>query len=116
MARDAQIHERLQRWAQGITVGDGSGYPSMSIIHPEWQPPSPGVTPTLKSTAGSDVRETHRAIATLSSRLVATVVVYYVLRPPLPDQARMLGCTVDTVHGRIERVHRQLAQLLNMTA
>lgn len=113
MARDAQIHERLQRWAQGVTVGDGSGYPAMNVLHPEWQPPSPGATPTLKSTAGSDVRATHRAIAQhLSDRLVATLVVHYVLRPSVAEQARMLDCSEETVHKRVKRAHCQLLNVL----
>ena len=36
MARIQWVHERLLRWAQGITVGDGNGFPAMSVIHPQW--------------------------------------------------------------------------------
>jgi len=112
MARIPEMEARLQRWAHGVTVGDGSGFPVMSVIHPEWQPPSPGVTPTLKVSAGSDVRETHRAIAQLSARLVATLVAHYVLRPPIGQQALMLDCSTATVYLRVERAHRRLAEVL----
>ena len=45
-ARDERIEARLQRWARWVTVGDGSGFPTMSVLHREWTPPSPGTTPT----------------------------------------------------------------------
>ena len=108
MARDQRMEERLQRWAQAVTVGDGSGFPVMSVLHPEWQPPSPGITPTMKTAAASDARETHRALKTLSQRLQNTVAVHYCMKLPLDVQAQRLGCAVDTVHGRIEAAHRAL--------
>jgi DNA-directed RNA polymerase specialized sigma24 family protein len=110
MARDAQIEARLLRWAAWLTVGDGSGFPVMSVIHPEWQPPSPGVTPTLKVGASTDVRQTHRAIAKLSLRLRNTLIVHYVHRSPLADQAALLGCEVSTVIARVASAHRPLAK------
>lgn len=113
MARDPHIEERLQRWAQYVQVGDGSGFPVMSVLHPAWQPPSPGQTPTMKAVPASDVRETHRAISRLSTRLRNTVVMHYVLRGPLDDQAARLGCAPQTVHARIDIAHRLLAQSLS---
>jgi DNA-directed RNA polymerase specialized sigma24 family protein len=110
MARDPQIEARLLRWAAWRTVGDGSGFPVMSVIHPEWQPPSPGVTPTLKVGAATDVRQTNRAIAKLSLRLRNTLVVHYVHRLPLVDQAARLECEVSTVIARIAAAHRTLAK------
>lgn len=112
MARDARMEARLQRWAQGVTVGDGSGYPAMCVIHPQWQPPSPGTAPTLKVAHHSDVRETHRAIGALSMRLANTLVVHYCLRLPMDEQAQRLGCEVRTVHGRVEEAHRRLQGIL----
>lgn len=114
MARDPQIEARLQRWAQWVTVGDGSGFPVKSVLHPEWSPPSGGITPTMKTAAATDVRATHRALAGLmqrgeiSLRLGNTVVVHYCKRLSLSDQAAALGCSVDAIHDRIERVHRLL--------
>lgn len=110
MARIPDIEARLLRWAQGVTLGDGSGFPSMSVLHPEWQPPSPGVTPTLKALPGSDVLETHRAISRLSERLIVTLVLHYILKPPLAEQARMLDCGEATVYARVERAHGLLAE------
>ena len=108
MARDANIEARLQRWAQWLNVGDGSGFPVMSVLHPEWQPPSPGLTPTMKSVAGGDERATHRAVSRMSERLKATLVVHYVQRLPVAEQALRLGCAEPTVHERIGRAHRLL--------
>lgn len=113
MARDAQIETRLQRWAQWLTVGDGDGYPVMSTVHPDWTPPSPGMTPTLKASPHSDVRETNRAIEALSMRLRNTLVVHYVQRPTLPEQALRLSCSEATVYARVEEAHQQLLQVLH---
>ena len=112
MARDADIEARLLRWAQAVTVGDGSGFPSMSMLHPEWQPPSPGMRPSMKTAPASDVGSTHRAVARLSMRLRNTIVVHYCLRLSMELQAARLDCAVDTVHGRIEQAHRELMLLL----
>ena len=112
MARIEWVEQRLQRWAQAVTVGDGSGFPAMSVLHEDWMPPSPGVTPSMKVSLGrNDARSTHRAIALLSKRLQNTPVVHYVLGLPLCDQATRLECAIDTVHGRIESAHAQLASL-----
>lgn len=116
MARDAVIEARLQRWAQYVSVGDGSGFPVMSVLHPQWQPPTPGTTPTLKVARVSDVRETHRAIGTLSQRLANTLVVHYCLRLSVAEQAQRLDCAVRTVHERIDTAHRLLRGILAPTA
>jgi DNA-directed RNA polymerase specialized sigma24 family protein len=112
MARDNGIEERLVRWASSVTVGDGTGFPTMSVLHPEWQPPSPGVTPTMKTAPGSDVQQTHRAIGQLSMRLRNTVVVHYCIKGSLEEQALRLDCEVVTVHARINQAHRELQALL----
>jgi len=112
MARDAVIEARLQRWAAWVSVGDGSGFPVMSVLHPEWQPPSPGVTPTMKVGQATDVRQTHRAIAQLSKRLANTLVIHYCLKLPAAEQAERLECGESTVHARVEEAHRQLRAIL----
>ena len=112
MARDDAIEARLQRWAQWVTVGDGSGYPVTNTLHPNWSPPGKGQRPTLKVTAGSDARQTHRAIAQLSQRLANTLVVHYCLRLPLDVQAQRLDCSADTVLVRVRDAHRLLRAIL----
>lgn len=112
-ARDQAIEARLQRWAQWVTAGDGSGFPTMSVLHPSWQPPSPGTTPTLKVAASSDVRQTHRALERLSLRLKNTVVVHYCHKVPLAEQARRLECAESTVVQRVALVHQLLRAALD---
>lgn len=114
MARIDWVEERLLRWAQAVTVGDGSGFPVMSVLHEDWMPPSPGVTPSMKvSTGRNDAASTHRAILLLSTRLRDTIAVHYAMRLPLSEQALRLGCAIDTVHGRVESAHRLLASLFS---
>src|SRR5688500_13054004 len=112
MSRDAHIEQRLIAWASWLTTGDGSGYPTMSVLHPEWSPPSPGITPTLKVAAPSTARETHRAIGQLSMRLRNTLLVHYALNLSIESQADRLQCNRSTVHARIEQAHRRLRSLL----
>ena len=112
MAAIEVIHQRLQRWAQGVTVGDGSGYASVCTIHPNWSPPQPGMTPTMKVSAASDVGQTHAAVQKLAPALRATLLVHYILRPSVDEQAALLDCQPRTVHERVERAHRELAVML----
>lgn len=108
MARDPQIEARMQRWAEWLTSGDGSGYPVKSTLHQDWSPPSPGITPTMKTGRGSDGAQTQRMVMALSERRQATLVAVYVLRMPIADAAAALDCAPDTVLDRVERIHRQL--------
>lgn len=110
--RDEQMHERLLAWAQYVTVGDGSGYPTMSVLHSSWHPPTPGTTPSMKVSAPSSSRQMHRAIARLSQRLANTLVVHYVLRLPMDQQSERLECAPATVYARVEEAHRQLREML----
>lgn len=114
MARIPYIEERLIRWAQGVTVGDGNGYPAMSIIHPSWQPPTPGQTPTLKVGVPSDTRQTHAAIQQLPPTLIKVVTAVYAKRMSAAEAAvhPEIACQERTVHDRVERAHRELAVIL----
>jgi DNA-directed RNA polymerase specialized sigma24 family protein len=113
MPKIDRIEMRLVRWAEYVTVGDGSGYPSKSVLHDSWMPPTPGTTTTLKVAAPTDARQTHRAIGFLSRRLANTVVMHYVLKPAIDEQAERLGCAIPTVYTRVEQAHRQLQQFLS---
>ena len=112
MARDTEIHARLLAWAQYVTGGDGAGHPVMRVLHRQGQAPSPGTTPTMKVSAPSAARQTHRAIGMLSLRLANTLVVHYVLKPPIAEQAERLECAEPTVYARVDAAHRQLRGLL----
>lgn len=110
MARIEAIEQRLQEWAQWLKVGDGSGYPVKCVLHPEWSPPTPGLTPTLKVAAASGVRSTHAEVRRLSGHLQATLVLHYVMALPLKEQADRLQCKPETIGERIRTAHRLLAQ------
>lgn len=112
MARDEQMHQRLLEWAQWRKVGDGSGYPTMSVLHEDWLPPSPGVTPTMKVAAPSSARQTHRAVLALSGRLRNTIAVHYLTNLPAAEQAMRLDCAEPTVYARVDEAHRLLRWML----
>lgn len=112
MARDDAMHQRLLEWAAWVTVGDGSGYPSMSVLHESWTPPTPGTTPTMKVCAPSSARQTHRIMAGWSVRQRNTVALYYCTQLPVAEQALRLECGERTVYERIDVAHRLLRQAL----
>lgn len=112
MARDDAMHLRLIEWAQWRKVGDGSGYPTMSVLHEDWSPPSPGVTPTMKVAAPISARFTDRVISGWSARLRNTVVIHYLTNMPLAEQAQRLECAEGTVYARVEEAQRLLRRAL----
>lgn len=112
MARIEWVEARLQRWADWLKVGDGSGYPVRCVLDESWSPPSPGTTPSMKVVPSSDARQTDRAVQCLSDRLRATLAACYLLGLGPSDAALALGCEPDTVHQRIERAHALIAQAL----
>lgn len=115
MPRDPRIEARLQRWAQWVQVGDGSGYPVTSVLHPSWSPPSPGITPTLKEATYTDAPETHRAVGRLPIKLANAVLVHYVIKGSIAEQAVRLECAPDTVLGRVERAHGALLAMMEVS-
>ena len=85
-----------------------------NILHPSWLPPSGGASPSLPAGRRADTREreVHRAIALLSDRTIAAVVVRYCKRGTLAQQAEALGCSEAAVGVRIGRAHERLAVVL----
>lgn len=114
MAKIKTVDDMLRRWAAAVAgEGDGSGYPTMSVLHEDWSPPAPGQTPTMKTVSrGRDVERVHAAVAQLSMRERNTVVVCYCKRLSVAEQAEQLGCAAVTVEKRVEAIHRALAALL----
>lgn len=113
MPRDEAMHLLLLDWAQWVMVGDGSGYPSMSVIHPDWSPPSLGITPTMKASAPSSARRINRAMASWSATLRNTVVVVYCIPGmTLAEKAQHLGCAERTVQMRVGMAHQALRLVL----
>ena len=112
MARDDAMHQRLQEWSAWVTVGDGSGFPTMSVLHKNWSPPTPGASPSMKVSAPSSARQTHRIVASWSVRHRNTVVLYYCTQLPVEQQAQRLECAPGTVYERITVAHRMLRHAL----
>ena len=113
MARDAEIEIALLEWAQWLRAGNGDGYARRNVLHPEWSPPSPGMTPTMAVTYSSAAQTTHRQVEQLSVRLRNTVVVHYCVPGlTLEEQCKRLeGIAPSTLAARIEHVHRQLREM-----
>lgn len=118
MAEQQDVMEtRLREWAAWLTSGgSGDGYAAMSVIHPNWSPPTPGTTPTLKVAGGGSrrERELHAQVLLLSRRLQATLLVHYCKRLSVADQAAMLECAEPTVHARVREAKRALADALRV--
>lgn len=112
MSHGTAIEARLQRWAEAVTIGDASGYATVCTLHESWSPPVAGQRPTLKVSAASDVRETHRAIGQLSLRLRNAIVVRYCFGGTIEEQAARMECAAETVRGRVDRAHRALHGVL----
>lgn len=79
------LQGRLQAWAAWLTGGgSGVGYPTKSVLHSSWLPPTAGLTPTMVAGTGDGGRREralHHVISTaLSVRLQNTLVVVYVMR------------------------------------
>ena len=112
MALDAGIDARLRRWAEGCTVGNGSGYSTMSVLHSNWQPPMPGSSPTMKTFLVSDVLETDRAVRRMAPRYRRLLAVVYTSRLSREEQATLLDCKPATLTLRLGRAHAWLRSWL----
>jgi|GEM_PF-1497778 len=111
------LHERLQAWAAWLTAGtSGAGYPTKSVLHSSWLPPTPGSTPTMRTTPTSSTkqqRELHAVIQTLCLRLQNTLVVVYLMRVSPAVQATLLDCQPSTVRARVAEAKQLIANELN---
>ena len=108
---------RLVAWAAWLTSGgSGEGYPTKSVLHSSWLPPTPGQTPTMVSstgTTGRRERALHQLItAELSVRLQNTLVVVYVMRASPAEQVVLLECQASTVRARVSEAKALLARAL----
>lgn len=111
MARLDEIDRLLWLWAETLKVGDGSGYPTKAVLHPDWSPPSPGITPTLK--VSSRRRDAvGPLVGRLPDSLKATLAAKYLLRMSDREAAAALDCAVATVGQRVTRAQQLLARWL----
>lgn len=106
------VEARLQRWALAVTVGDGTGYPSVSVIHPNWMPPTKGSRPIMKvSRDGHDVQATHQSIGQLSVKQRDAICLHYVYRLSTAEHAQRAGCADRTVRERLDAARRCLGAM-----
>lgn len=113
MRRDDAMELRLQRWAAWLVARDATGYPQRSTLDPEWRIPPAGMRPAFRTSPGAgDAPATHAAVRLLSQRLQHTLLVVYVHRKALDEQARELECEARTIQERVARAHGLLRGLL----
>ena len=111
------IQNRLQAWAAWLTGGgSGAGYPTKSVLHESWLPPTPGQTPSMRTDGGGSTRqerELHAIIASaLSVRLQNTLVVVYVMRAKPDEQVMRLDCQQSTVRARVSEAKAIIGKAL----
>ena len=111
------MERRLQAWAcwrQG--GGRVDGYPTKSVLHASWSPPSAGMTPSMQvvhARSCRDERALDRAISGLSVRLQDTLVAVYLMRAQVAEQVALLQCQASTVRARVGEAKRLLGLMLD---
>lgn len=107
------VERRLLEWAAWKMRGrSGDGYPTKSVLHPSWSPPTPGRTPTMMTTsAGSETRERQvdECVQELRPKLRDAIVVRYLMRADIDEQVRRAGCTADGVRKRVQMAKEEIA-------
>ena len=111
------LHDRLQAWATWLTAGgSGDGYPTKSVLHSSWLPPTPGMTPTMATSTGDGgrcERALHTLIGTvLSVRLQNTLVAVYVMRCTEAERVALLRCQESTVRARVREAKLLIARAM----
>lgn len=108
------MERRLLSWAAWrCGAGCADGFPTKSVLHPSWSPPSGGQLPAMRVVFRGDAaeRELDGKVQQLSVRLRDALYVVYIKRMSPADQARALQCQPGTVRARIAEAKRQLAAM-----
>jgi hypothetical protein len=108
------MEQRLREWGSWVAAGAGrgaDGFPTKSVLHPEWQPPSSGSRPAMKVATRRDDRErqVHAVVCGLSKRMQHTLLVQYVLNLSLQDRLDRLGCAKATLFARVAAAKHAIA-------
>lgn len=110
------VERRLLEWAAWKTRGgNGDGFPTKSVLHHSWSPPTPGRTPTMAtSSSGSDARERQvdGCVQELRPKLRDAIVARYLMRATIEEQVRMAGCTAEGVRKRVQIAKDEIARAL----
>lgn len=111
MARIESIEFRLINWARWKAGAGGGrlGYSGINLANP-----TPGVRDPYAAapvpTNDIEASETDQAVLLLPGDLRATVIEYYTGTGGEADHLRILCCARATMHARIDRAHRLLAE------
>ena len=123
MARVEWIEQRMQNWVRWkVASGSGAlGYASVNLSNAE-MPREPYAEAPIP-TSDIDASEVDDAVNRLPSELRATVLVHYVGVPQVrksgfvdyrastfDERLRHLAIAKPTLHARIDRAHRMLAE------
>jgi DNA-directed RNA polymerase specialized sigma24 family protein len=110
------MERRLREWGTWLAAGCSTtgGYPTKSVLHPEWSPPASGSRPAMKVATVRDVREreVHALVCGMSHRMQQTLIAQYVLNLTAAERAERLGCGPSTVRVRVMNAKRELAASL----
>lgn len=109
--RAQMLLERWAAWLQGSGAA-AVGYPTKSVLHPSWLPPSGGMAPVMRTAPASTCRQeraVHEVVCGMSKTMQDTLVVVYVWRKTEAERAAALGCQPSTVRARVAEAKRRVA-------
>lgn len=111
MARIEWVHFRLLNWSRWLlTQGMGRlGYARSEPSQAIGGTPQPWAEAPVPINS-IEASETHDAVQALPGELKATVIQWYTGRGTEADHIRKLVCSRSTLHARIERAQRMLAE------
>lgn len=112
MARIDWVEARLLNWARWRLTGRSSGrmgYAAVDLQAPASGQVDPWCGPSIP-VSDVDASEVDDAVMRLPSELRVTVIEQYLGRGGERDKLARLCCSKATLHARIERAHRLLAE------
>jgi len=110
MAKSDYVEQRLLNWALWkMRPGGRLGHAAVNWSSLD-TPTGSGYREAAIPVSDCEAADTDAAIKQLPKHLQETVHEHYCGKhTDIPNQARLLGCSVSTVHARIDHAHRLLA-------
>lgn len=115
MARIEWIEMRLLNWARWrLMQGSGPlGYAAVDLTDPTAMVQRDPYTDAPVPTNAIEAGETEEGIRSLEEDLRAAVLAWYLRTDGLRGALRQTGISESTLHQRIDRAHRRLADWIN---